>query len=94
MSSITTTPDRTVRLSKVALTYLANTKFLSAELDRIVSAAAEAADGDCVLKLDLDTAERFRDEFTSRLARVGFDADYEPTREGKLLEELIDRFAK
>ncbi|MCU0972482.1 MAG: hypothetical protein MUF80_00755 [Burkholderiales bacterium] len=94
MSNITTTPGRTVRLSKVALTYLVNTKFLSAELDRILSAAAEAAGGECILKLDPDTAERFRDEFTSRLASVGFDADYEPTREGELLEELIDQFAK
>jgi hypothetical protein len=39
-------------------------------------------------------AEMLRDYFTQRLARVGFDADYKPNREGRLLEQLIDRFFK
>ena len=33
-------------------------------------------------------------EFTTRLAKVGFDANYDPTREGAMLEELIDRFSR
>jgi len=39
-------------------------------------------------------AETLRDYFTQRLARVGFDADYKPNREGRMLEQLIDRFFK
>ena len=76
------------------MTYLSNTKFLPADLEKIVSDAEVTEGKERILKLDRDTAELFRDEFTSRLARVGFGEDYEPTREGKLLEELIDRFAK
>ena len=38
------------------------------------------------------TAEEFREVFTEQLAKVGFDEAYEPTAEGKLLEDLIDRF--
>jgi hypothetical protein len=37
-------------------------------------------------------AELLRDYFTQRLARVGFDADYKPNKEGQLLEQLIDTF--
>jgi hypothetical protein len=94
MSDSTTTSQRTVRLSKVDLTYLTNAKFLPEDLERIVSTAEASDNEERVLKLDRNTAERFRDEFTNRLARVGFGPDYEPTREGKLLEDLIDRFAK
>jgi len=28
----------------------------------------------------------------TRLAQVGFDENYEPNREGRILEGLIDRF--
>lgn len=85
---------RTIRLSKSDLTYLANAQFLTDDLNRIVGEAKVADEDDArLLELDRATAERFRDEFTARLAKVGFGPDYEPTREGKLLEELIDRFA-
>ena len=84
---------RTIKLSKMEVAYLANTRFLPEDLAQIVG-MAETTEGEArVLKLDRGIAERFRDEFTTRLAKVGFGADYEPTREGKLLEDLIDRFA-
>lgn len=94
MSGTSTTRQRTIRLSKVDLAYLASTKFLPEDLVRIVTSGAASDDEGRILSLDSETAERFRDELTTRLARVGFDANYEPTREGKLLEDLIDRFAK
>lgn len=33
--------------------------------------------------------DRLQSAFTERLAQAGFDADYEPTDEGVLLEELM-----
>ena len=39
---------------------------------------------------DRTHAQILRDYFTERLARVGFDADYKPNKEGVILEELID----
>lgn len=42
--------------------------------------------------LDRADAEILRDHFTVRLARVGFDADYTPNKEGAILEQLIDTF--
>lgn len=44
------------------------------------------------LEVSAATAEEFREAFTERLTKVGFDESYEPTAEGKLLEDLIDRF--
>lgn len=94
MSDTNTTRQRTLKLSKMDFTYLVSTKFLPEDLGRILTTAQTSDDEGRVLRLDQDTAERFRDEFTTRLARVGFDSNYEPTHEGKLLEDLIDRFAK
>ena len=83
---------RSVRLSKLDVTYLANAQFLPDDLKRIVS-GAQGDDDARLLEMDPATAERFREEFTTRLAKVGFGTDYEPTREGRLLEDLIDRFS-
>lgn len=42
------------------------------------------------LTLDHSEAELLRDYFTDRLARVGFDENYEPNQEGVMLERLTD----
>jgi hypothetical protein len=41
--------------------------------------------------LDRTTAERFRELLGDRLARDGFDENYEPNLYGRLLEGLIDK---
>jgi hypothetical protein len=45
-----------------------------------------------IVTLDRTGAELLRDYFTERVARVGFDADYKPNKDGLLLEKLIDTF--
>lgn len=42
------------------------------------------------LTLNHGEAELLRDYFTDRLARVGFDENYEPNEEGVMLEKLTD----
>lgn len=42
------------------------------------------------LAVNHDEAQLLRDYFTDRLARVGFDENYEPTEEGAMLERLTD----
>ena len=44
------------------------------------------------LGIDRTEAERIREYLTKRLAESGFDKDYSPTKQGEMLEELIDRF--
>jgi hypothetical protein len=87
------TSMRTIKLSKMEVAYLANTRFLPEDLAQILRTAEKVGDEARLLKLSGEIAERFRDVFTTRLAKFGFGPDYEPTREGKLLENLIDRFA-
>lgn len=53
--------------------------------DRIVETLQEPS-----FELDTDAAETVRDELTALLLTVGFDADYELTAEGRIIEDLID----
>ena len=45
-----------------------------------------------LVDLDQSHAELLRGYFTARLASVGFDSDYKPNLEGRMLETLIDKF--
>jgi hypothetical protein len=55
--------------------------------------SAEAERNDKVrLRLDTTAAEKMRASLTELLARTGFGEDYSPTKQGLVLEELIDRF--
>ena len=84
--------NRRIELSGREIMYLKSTSFLPPELAQIIHTSLPLHGDKHVVTLSQDVAERFRDEFTNRLAKVGFDPDYEPTSEGKMLEGLIDRF--
>lgn len=82
-----------VRLSARELLYLRNAAFLPNDLMEVIAMATSADNGDeLTVSVSPEVAERFRDIFTERLARVGFDEEYRPTSEGELLEALIDHF--
>jgi len=51
---------------------------------------ANRSDKDYLVDLSDDDADAIRDACGEHLQRVGFDADYGPTREGRMLEELVD----
>ncbi len=44
------------------------------------------------LRLERFQAEQVRASLTELLAQAGFEEDYSPTKPGRILEELIDRF--
>lgn len=44
------------------------------------------------LRLTISQSEELRDCLTDRLARIGFDENHAPNADGRLLEDLIDRF--
>ncbi len=83
---------KTVQLSPRELMYLKNTDFLAAPLVDVVDSAESTGNERHTVRVSAEIAEEFRSAFTERLAKVGFDADYEPTSEGQMLEGLIDRF--
>jgi hypothetical protein len=84
--------SKVVTLSQRELMYLKNVNFLSPTLARVVDSVIVTDKKAYTLSVPCATAEMFRSEFTERLAEVGFDVDYEPTSEGKILETLIDIF--
>lgn len=84
--------EKRIHLSRRQAEYLRQSSFLPASLAEIVQAIESGADEAGELRVSRETAEKFRSAFTDQLAKVGFDSDYEPTDEGRILEELIDRF--
>jgi len=64
------------------LTILKLTPELHQVLERLVVSSGE---------VDEDTAEELRELCTECLDEVGFDENYEPTKDGEKLEELIDK---
>lgn len=84
--------QKLVQLSSRELEDLKRACFLPASLVQILSTALVERNDAWFLSVSRDVAERFRSAFTDRLAAAGFGADYEPNSEGRMLEELIDRF--
>ena len=81
-----------VHLSEREAMYLKNTAFLPEGLAQLIQSAPPADDRGLKIVVSHAVLEQFREAFTEQLAKVGFDAEYRPTREGTLLEGLIDRF--
>jgi len=44
------------------------------------------------LEISEDDADAIRDLLTEKLAEIGFDENYSPTKAGVILEDLIDKF--
>ncbi len=81
-----------VTLDARDVVYLKNTTFLPLPLVQVLEAIALSPRTSHELLISPEMAEEYRSAFTLRLARVGFDADYGPTAEGRILEDLIDKF--
>lgn len=81
-----------VRLSRQEAAYLIGAVFLRPHHLEAIRKGEQADRGGITLTLSRDLAEEFREAFTDQLAKVGFDQNYDATPEGRLLEELIDRF--
>ena len=83
---------RRVSLKRAEVEYLKATNLLPPPLMACLDNVTWQSDVAGALDVTPATAEEFRQLLTERLASVGFDREYEPTDEGVLLEELIDRF--
>jgi hypothetical protein len=84
--------QKQVRLSSKELDYLKNASFLPTALVRILSTARVQGKDAFLLSVSREVAEEFRSAFMHRVAVAGLGPDYEPNSEGRMLEELIDRF--
>lgn len=80
-----------IRLSHDELDYLQSKQLLPSTIrSRITSADTTSAD--YILEVSEDEADELRDLFGEQLQIEGFDQDYKPTKAGRILESLIDKF--
>jgi hypothetical protein len=63
-----------------------------AELANLLQSHEKTHGSRVILILIRDEAEQIRERLEMRLILVGFDENYNPNEEGKMCEDLIDRF--
>lgn len=83
---------RHVDLKRNEVDYLAAASHLPPTLLKCLENVRWHSGAAGIIEVSAATVEEFREFFTERLAKFGFDESYEPTAEGRLLEDLIDRF--
>ncbi len=81
-----------VRLSNAELNYLKQAGFLNTVLLKSLESASEQSGDSSLLNLDRSMTESFHLSISGQLPLVGFDENYELNHEGRVLDELIDRF--
>ena len=82
--------QKTFRLSAEEGKYILNLMSEDSSFRNLLPSRSEFCIDREALTLNHDEAELLRGYFTDRLARVGFDENYEPNEEGVMLERLTD----
>jgi hypothetical protein len=80
-----------VKLNKEQLDYLNDSLFGKRDASGLNFQINEKK-GSILIEIDESMADKIRDWAGDALQKKGFDINYELTREGKLLESLIDAF--
>jgi hypothetical protein len=80
-----------ITLTKTEKHYCLNSDFLPDNYISAISSAIQEEDLYVVTVLE-EEADEIRDFCSEKLQLVGFDKDYSPTIEGRILESLIDKF--
>lgn len=81
-----------VRLSLEEFKYLLTGDFLSNKLVEKISDSSILKNDIYILEVSEDDAGNIRDFCGEQLQKAGFDEQYNPTKEGLILESLIDKF--
>lgn len=76
-----------ISLTHSELMFMFETLSLSAEQKKQL----DLATSNLKIEISDELADSLRDSCTARLDTHGFDQEYQPTEEGKKLEELIDK---
>jgi hypothetical protein len=80
-----------IELNRNEYNYLCQAPFLEDKYRKLLF-SSEQQDGKYSLKISEDQADEIRDLCGEQLQVSGFDAKYELTQEGKILEALVDKF--
>ena len=79
-------------LSSVEWAFLKQLASRERSLERFMSQQRTVSDVKHVITLTRADAEELRGHLTEVLAKVGFDSNYKPNEQGRVLEALIERF--
>lgn len=80
-----------IKLNNDEYKYITSSRFLPNELLHLIK-DSKKNESIHVLKVTEENADTLRDLFGEQLQLVGFDENYKLTHEGKILEDLIDKF--
>ena len=80
-----------IKLNQNEYSYLCKASFLPDRLRQLFF-LTEREENAYLLNISEDQADEIRDLCGEQLQLVGFDEKYDPTPEGKLLEDLVDKF--
>lgn len=83
---------RSVWLSDGQIAYLTNATYLPSGLRETVINAGDVGRSRPIT-IGTATADTLQSALTDRLGQAGFDANYDLTDEGAMLEDLIDAFS-
>lgn len=83
--------QKKIELNKEEYSYLTKVQFLPEKI-QILSSIEKNVEGLYLLEISEELSDKIRDLCGERLLVVGFDENYEPTREGEILESLVDKF--
>jgi len=83
---------RDIVLNAKRARYLLDAQFLTSTQRAVLEAAKPRRGGGLSFSIPDDLAEEFREAFSDRLTEIGFDGEYEPNEEGRVLDDLIDQF--
>ncbi|CCB89739.1 hypothetical protein [Simkania negevensis] len=81
-----------IRLKNLEYDYLLKSIFLSNKIKEEIKKSTYHFNTEIYIELNDDLIDSIRDECGEHLQIVGFDKDYKITKEGELLESLIDKF--
>lgn len=82
--------QKTFRLSAEEAKYILTLMSEDSSFRNLLPSNSESCIDRKGITLSHDEAELLREYFTDRLAKVGFDENYEPNDEGVMLERLTD----
>lgn len=87
-----TEDKRDFQLSVDEFDFLSRAAAHEESLASLLKCEEDAAGRSVTIMLSRTEAEALRDSLTTLLATIGFDKDYSPNEQGRILERLIDRF--
>ena len=81
-----------IKLNSDEFFHIISSCFLPNELIEMINESYEKSGNNYLLSISEDSADQLRDLFSDQLQVAGFDENYNLTKEGKIIENLIDKF--